>query len=377
MEILRLIHRCAGWQLPHEIVNLVAATFLRSPATTRDVDWDLGDRAVVTGLNHARGLAANAVGALLQPPEHRHERLATLRQLIELIWSDPDESTRVFAPQALLPVLSEDPGLFDRGIRAWLATANDAVLYAPNLGRVVWAASNTNTALAHDLVQRMLSAGEPVIRRRGGNLAALFAVKVVPIDTGDDSYCLGAALGDVHARQGVAEFLAQLVDELPARAVDSSDSWPVSASIELLYRLADDEDDEVCSQVMNVLRHTSGPLVQHSEMLERLARSRAFVAHPASMLVVLSSRRDEMPESVLDLCESWASAWAETAGDISTREAADGYYITDIVLAIYAQAIPGGSVRGRCLDLTDRLIEHGVGSVEAKVEQAAYQAIVD
>jgi hypothetical protein len=377
MEILRLIHRCAGWRLPHEIVSLVPAAFLRSPTTTRDVDWDLGDRAVVAGLNHTRGLAANAAGALLQHPEHRSERLATLRQLIELIWNDPDQSIRVFAPQALLPALSEDPGLFDRGIGAWLATANDAVLYAPNLGRVAWAASNTNTALAHDLVRRMLSAGEPVIRRRGGNLAALFAVKVVPIDTGDDPHCLGAALGDVHARQGVAEFLAQLVDELPAREVDSSDSWPVSASLELLYRLADDEDDEVCSQVMNVLRHTSAPLVQHSEMLERLARSRAFVAHPASMLVVLSSRRDEMPESVLDLCESWASAWAETAGDISTREAADGYYITDIVLAIYAQAIPGGSVRSRCLDLTDRLIEHGVGSVEAKVEQAAYQAIVD
>jgi hypothetical protein len=95
------------------------------------------------------------------------------------------------------------------------------------------------------------------------------------------------------------------------------------------------------------------------------------------MLVVLSGRRDEMPDSVLDLCEAWASTWAETAGDISKREAADGYYVTDIVLSIYALAIPGGTVRGRCLDLTDRLIEHGVGSVEAKVEQAAYQTIVD
>jgi hypothetical protein len=377
MDVLRVIHRCAGWQLPHEIVSLVPIVFLRGPTTARDIDWDLGDRAAVTGLNHARGLAANAAGALLQPPEHRTERLATLRQLIELVCNDPDESVRVFAPQALLPVLSEDPDLFERGVRAWLASANDAVLYAPSLGRVIWAASNTNTALARDLVRRMLSSGDLVIRRRGGNLAALFAVKAVPIDADDDPYCLAAALGDVHARQGVAEFLAQLVDELPTREADSPDSPPVSASVELLYHLADDEDDDVCSQIMNVLRHTSAPLVQHAEMLQRLAQSRAFVAHPASMLVVLSNRRDEMPESVLDLCESWAAAWAETAGDISTREAADGYYVTDIVLAVYAHAIPGGSVRGRCLDLTDRLIENGVGSVEAKVEQAAYQAIVD
>jgi hypothetical protein len=377
MDLLLVIHRCAGWPLPHDIVSLVPIVFLRGPTTTRDLDWHLGDRAVVTGLNNARGLAANAAGALLQPPEHRTERLATLRQLIELVWNDADESIRVFAPQALLPFLFEDRVFFERGLRAWLSSATDAVLYAPNLGQVAWSASTTDAALARDVVRRLLLSGDPVIRRRGGNLAALFAVKAVPIDADDDPYCLTAALGDVHSRRGVAEFLAQLVDELQAQESPSPDGLPANASIQLLYDLADDEDEEVCSQVMNVLRHTSAPLIQHAEMLQRLARSPAFVAHPASMLVVLSNRRDEMPESVLDLCESWAGAWAETAGDISTREAADGYYVTDIVLAVYAHATPGGSVRGRCLDLTDRLIEHGVGSVEAKVEQAAYQTIVD
>jgi hypothetical protein len=375
MDTVRLILRCAAWQLPRNVLDLVPRVFMRSPTTTRDVDWDSGDRSVVTGLNHARGLAANAVGALLQFPRHRTERLDVLRQMIDLVANDPDDSVRVFAPQAVLPLLSEDPQMFERTIRTWLSTANDAVMYAPNLGRVIWAASSINPILARDLVRRLLTSVDPIIRQRGGNLAALFAVKAVSLDVDDDPYCLAAALCDVHARRGAAEFLAQLVDELSTQEADSPGNPLARANVELLYRLADDDDDDVCSHVMNVLRHTTAPLLQHSELLRRLARSRAFVSHPASILVVLRNRRDEMPESVLDLCESWVDAWVETAGDISKREAADGYYITEIVLAIYAHAAPGGAVRRRCLDIADRLIEKAVGSAEAKIEHAAYQAI--
>jgi hypothetical protein len=373
--ILSLIHRCGRWPLPDAVVNLVPRIFDRAPSTAVEFDWPGSDRIVVAGLNRVRGQAANTAGFLLFAPEHQADRLPLLRSLLRRIVLDADAAVRVFGPQALLAALAVDPGLFEWGLPVWLGRASDAVMHAPNLGQATWAAARLQPALAGSIVQRMLSADDDAVRRRGGNLATLCALRGVQIGT-DDPYQLEAALGDARSRRGVAVFLAQMVDELS----DADPTPPHGRAIvnmALLYQLADDEDEGVRSEVANVLRYTNAPLTRHADTFRRLAQTRAFVDHPGNVLHVLSQRQDVLPESVLDLCQAWARWWAATAGDISKREAADGYYAVQIVLTVYTHAAAGSSIRVRCLDLIDQFIENGVGNADAMIEQAAYQTIVD
>ncbi|WP_170154276.1 ATP-binding protein [Actinoplanes italicus] len=365
MDVLRLIQHCAFWPLPPNVISLVPQIFAAGESTELGVSFDgnAGDRLLFQGLNSIRGAAVNTAGALLHFSEDRTQRLSLLQGMITAATVDIDESVRIFGPYLLPVLLAEEPIEYVVKAQDWLARATDAVLHSPNLGRLIWATSKDQPALAHDFLVRMLTSADPAVRQRAGNLTALLAVRTTPLAAGNDPYCLDAALADTAARRGVADYLAQLIDDL--------------TDIDLLCRLADDEDDEVREKAVDFLRFTGLPLTEHAATLQRMAQTRAFAEHPSSLLYAINQRQDEIPESVLKLCETWAQHWVISAGDISTQAAASGYYVADIVFSIYARELPGSDARRRCLNLIDTFVELGVGDAEAKSENIAYQVVTD
>ena len=173
---------------------------------------------------------------------------------------------------------------------------------------------------------------------------------------------------DPAAKRGVADFLTQLLDELPDTRPETEGR---SVSKRTLVDLANDDDADVREQAMDALRYANRPLIEYADLLSELSETRGFSEKPGNLLRAISQRRDEIPDVALDLCEKWAKKWSSTSADHSKAEALDGYSATEIVLAAYSHAEPGGETRKRCLDLIDEFLEKGVGGVESKMEALA------
>lgn len=291
-----------------------------------------------------------------------------LREVATRAAEDPAEYVRIFfVPQTIVSIIHEDEDLACGLSRLWLQSATEPLLEAPHIGQLVWALALRESPLAETAILRLLRSGDPKTRKRGGNLAILLQVKGVGEPIGR-AHCLDIAMQDPAARRGVADFLTQLLDELPAGRPETEGR---SVSKRTLVDLADDDDAGVREQAMDALRYANRPLIEYADLLSELSESRGFSEKPGNLLRAISQRRDEIPHVALDLCEKWATAWASTSADHSRAEALDGYSATEIVLAVYSHAEPGGETRKRCLDLIDEFLEKGVGGVESKMEALA------
>jgi len=275
---------------------------------------------------------------------------------LETVVADPAEQIRVWLPQVLVRVHLADPQLAaDLGQR-WAAGATEACLIAPDLDRFIWQLALTHPASAAELLRRMVESPDDDARNRAGKLVALLSVRGIDLPAFDNPPALARALGDPASRKGVADFLAQLVDELPDGPA-SRDGAPRVPDRRLLIQLLSDDDPEVRDVAATFARYMNQSLDTYSSLIGEAATSKAFQEHPAHLLHALHSRTSERPATVLDVCKQWIDHHHEGAGDIRTA-----YYVVDLVLALYTQSPPGSPERIRCLDILDRLIEAGAAN---------------
>ncbi|MGW5106144.1 AAA family ATPase [Nocardia sp. NPDC004123] len=365
-EIARCIHHSANDpHLPDEIVAILVRLCDRDRNSPESHHTG---SLLSNAWNLPRGVAFNAVAALLVPLSTRSVRFSLVRSTVISATTDPAEYVRVLVPQALLRAWSENPHLVGELAGRWFEATSDEGLDAPDVFRLMWIVRHEHPALIADFLRALMTSPRDEARVLAGRVATLCAVHHVDLPGFEESVLAGF-MSDTRARVGVADFLTQLVSSLPV--VDDADVGEFAPTQALLVRLMNDESDMVREQTTWVVRYMDGPLDSYAGLFEKIGATRMFAETPAMVLSVLSRRLGELPESVLGLCERWLDLWSGEAGDLSTHASAEAFEVTDLVLAIYGGAQPV-AVIDRCLAVIDRLIEHGAMNVNLKVDQATF-----
>jgi hypothetical protein len=372
-ELCDVIGGLAGIDLPDDILDLIIAIATKGsdqPTDLADVD---GETLIVAGLIRDRGQAVYAMAWLLAPAVTRDSRAARLLTAARMLAAAPDETVRVLLPPVIVRIFLSDHAAATEIAELWLDHATDETLRALELDRLAWQLLTSGAASGSSLIERMVTSPIADVRTRGGALAALASVRRDSLRAGSDAIAPGVVLGramqDAASRKGVAQLLAQLVDQLPAASGHEAANGVV-ADRELLIRLLDDDDHDVRESAVRYTFDLTAPLSRHSELFAATARSLAFREHPAPMLHALHRLPSDIPQEALDLCEEWLRNKAEDAGDIRNAAAGDAYYVVDIVFSIHSGATVGSPVVERCLALIDRLVEIGAFDVEKKIEAA-------
>lgn len=365
MAIARCIHHLADQpDLPEDIVRVPTQICDLGRNTIGGEVWH--DHLVGQAYNQPRGVALNAIAALLAPPVTRVERLAIVRPLLEQVATDPSEAVRILVPQALAIAWSDSPELVVELAGNWLAAATSAVFEAPRLSQLIWLMREQYPVLTAAFLRKMAASPAAHARVNAARMATMLAVDNVELP-GFDGHLLEEFLSETDVRAAVADFLTQLVSSLPPYDADEPDTSPGQG---LLLRLMNDESKEVRDNTTAVVQYMEGPLSAYTELLERIRGTRMFNESPASVLDGLSRRLGELPDSVVALCEDWLEHWSADAGDISTHAAAEAYEVTNIVLATYSAA-SSETVINRCLDIIDHLVETGAGGANLKADEIA------
>ncbi len=365
MAIARCIHHLADQpDLPEDIVLVLTQICDLGRNRIDGEVWH--DHLVGQACSQPRGVALNAVAALLAPSATRAERLAIVRPLLEHVTTDPSEAVRILVPQALAMAWSESPEFVVALAENWLAAATPAVFEAPRLAQLIWLMREQYSVLTAAFLRKM--AGSPAAHARvnAARMATMLAVDNVELP-GFDCGPLEEFLSETDVRAAVADFLTQLVSSLPPYDADEPDTSPSQG---LLLRLMNDESKEVRDNTTAVVQYMEGPLSTYTDLLEKIRGTKMFHEAPASVLDGLSRRLGELPANVVALCEDWLERWSADAGDISTHAAAEAYEVTNIVLAIY-NATSSETVIDRCLDIIDRLVENGAGGANLKADEIA------
>jgi hypothetical protein len=364
--LLRLIYRLANTDLPTDVVVTVPTIFVRNPKPQQWMSADL----VMAGLNHPRGAAVATAAELLRRTETRPARLPQLIGLLAEVANDDSPQVRIFLPDALTRIYDDDPDRAGTLADIWLANATDPELAATNLDRLTWQLATTRSTTAMLLLDRMITSSEPDVRRRAGQLAALFDIHEVSLPPLTVEP-LTLALTDQAARHGIADSVVQLIKDLPQATGTGQTGHRLSHAT--LIDLANDASTEISSEIMELGKYIGAPLVDYDALLAALADTEAFKRDPGTLFHFLSQRLDELPPAVLKLCRRWAEQSAAAAANIANSEAADAYDVTEVILGLYAHAQPGSATRNECLDVIDLLVEHNLGDIDQKSDNAVYE----
>lgn len=364
--ITQLIQSVAHHQdLPQDIILMLDAicNIDRHPAVSEPQP----DEGVATqGLQKPRGAAVLAIAEVLIPTGTRPQRLAILTPTLHRIVEDPSERVRVWLPQALRPVHMQDAALATELLRSWLSVATPHGLRAPALDHLIFQIATTHPALTVTVLKALTSSPLPDNWAYAARLITLLEVRGMDLQESGSQALLGTALETIEGRTGVADFLTQLVDELPQCTV-VPDSSPC-ADLGLLVTLMNDPVEVVREQTQFLGNYLPESLEPFAALLDRVGMTTVFKEHPGPLFSALSDRLNEIHSTALGLCEKWTADWCDTAGNFSTSEAADAYSVIDTVLSVYARVPAGSSDRDRCLDILDRFVESGAGGASSKAD---------
>ena len=201
------------------------------------------------------------------------------------------------------------------------------------------------------IIERMLRSEIEKVRQAGGRLACLARLYHPSLDDLSET----AMTSDPACRFGAAEVASQNLTNPDCRA------WCEAA----LQRFFNDEDE-------NVRRHAAGcfwhlwqqpelPLGEYNATIRSFLDSRAFAEEPAYSLHALDDTRQRVPETILDVCDTFVAKCAEKARDIRTSIAADETTVGKLVFRAYAQ-LDAQPLRQRALGLIDLMCAEGLQS---------------
>ena len=382
-DACRLVRSLANGSLPDDLLTAIvwAATQAHDPDTevwqqlTTTGSTYYSGNIVDAGLNSDRGYAVDTIAALLAPPTGHAERVGKLVPALRTVLQDPLQQVRVMIPQALLYLSQTQVATSAELARRWLRSSTEAMLRAPELTRLAYALYRTDWQLSLNIADRLLTAEQVELRQAGGQLTAALARS----ETHDAairqgvSTLLQRALADTESRTGLAQQIALMVNDLPddlpetEGLADVTDQDP-KPGWQLLIALLDDPDPAVRKAASGYVTELERALDDYRSLFARVAGTRAFPDHSGFLLTTISYRFDEIPASVLDICQAWLN---DNEQDLarSAKNRGRARSAVDVILSIHAQTVDT-KVRHRCLDLLDAMIMAGVDEASQAVDQS-------
>ena len=338
-------------EVPLDLVELILDRALHALDPADDspviIQGDTDGRSAadmhVNGINTARGSLAEALGDLLIFDSDGH-RTALIAPYLGSMAGDPVLSVRACVAHTLSASLRyarpEALAAF-----AVLIQADDRLLAAEVVQRLIIHIGNVNPEVIDPIIQRMLGSDSTEAREAGGAIAAFAALEW------DRSDIMQQAMsGDLEVRRGVAHTTVGLV----ARTSNNG------LATETLIRLMNDDTDEVrkeASMVAARLRHH--PLRPFDQLLTALIDSPSYTYASTQLLLTLDYAPDKVDDLVLKASRRFLDVFGSDATDIRTGVAGDAHYVNGLVVRGLAQC-QDHSHRAELLDVLDQLLELGI-----------------
>ena len=342
-------------EVPTEALDLVVWYATEAPDPDREL-WRTpalpggepyyGGDIQLHGVNTVRGAAARALARLIESgPERTQYFAAALEKMVH----DSSIAVRSCVAQALIPTLRHDGDLaielFDQ-----LCDTDDALLETHYVERFMYFGVQTHFEELSPVLERMVNSQIPGVTSAGARLACIAALNIEQAAPIAD-LCLS---GSEAQKIGAAQIMAANVKMATCR----------SYCEDALARLFDDTSGAVRADAARCFLEFEGSQLEgYESLITGFVNSAAFHGNCFSLLVALEQTSAKLPEVTLLACERFTDVAGLAAGDISTREAGDANVVVKLVLRTYQQS-SDNVIRGKCLDLIDRLMEQGAHGID-------------
>ena len=348
-----------GVELPDDAVQMLheLATGHEDPAgelwqeEARDGRrWYDGDPHTA-GINTTRGRAAGVITDLIVKDAAYVGRFsATVARMVE----DRSAAVRACVARTVCAITRHDPGL-GMSLFQRMDLSVERLLTTPHVYEFIRWGLRVSFGQLRPLLERMLRAQEPNVRRVGGRLAGLAALRH---DCAAD-LAAEALSGDAKQRLGIAE-------EAAARLRDSDcRGWSESR----LVVLFNDEDDDVRRAAASCFRDLPDVALEtYGDLIKAFCDSRAFLEASFWLLHALEESRRRLPGITCLVCGRLLGCVSDEEGDSRTGHFGNTYTVSKLIFRTYQQH-PDDEWTKPALDLIDLLCVEGVAAAGAELDR--------
>lgn len=267
---------------------------------------------------------------------------------------DPSVIVRSCVGKTLLAVFVHERELAVK-LFTVLCDAPDVLLQTRFVVDFLYFALPTNFQELSAVLTRMITSQIADVASAGSRQACLVALDLPEAS----ELARGCLSGSEAQRIGVAQVMADNV----MSAVHSSFCESV------LIELFNDNSSEARAEAVNCFMRLEGDELGECELLvEQFVSSKAFPENYLPLMIALVRTTAKLPEVSLAVCERFMDIAGIAVADMSTSEAGHVYHMKDLVFRIYQQN-PIIGYRSRCLDLIDKLLEHGAFDVDSALRE--------
>lgn len=345
MAALDLLASVEGVKLPGDAVQFIQrmATEHPHPEADKNDDRDL----VQHGINTVRGHGVEAIRDLAFVDK---EYLEKFRDAIEQSVRDPSLAVRACVASTLEAVAVHDEQWAIALFKQLLET-DDKLLNSHYVEDFLARGLRKHIQDFRPIIDRMLLSEINEVRQAGGRLACLSRLYHPKLDDLSEA----AMSGDPACRLGATEVASHNLTNAECRP------WCEAA----LIRFFNDDDGDVrrhaAGSFWHLWQEPDLPLGDYEALIRSFLDSRAFADDPTYLLHALYGTRQRVPETVLDVCDTFVAKCAEEAKDISTSKAGDETTVGKLIFRAYAQ-LEAHPLRQRALELIDRMCAEGLQS---------------
>ena len=363
LAVVRAVKGIANEEVPPDVIEAVAFYAIEDPDpeddnwfTSPPRDADPGELAHHAGINSVRGVAAEAIAALLFA---RADWIGPLRSAVEALVRDPTLTVRSIAALPLLAILRTDEcgslRLFNR-----LCADADPILGTPYFAKYLNHTLYRSYESVRPILLRMLVSQEANVRKAAAGLICLAALHY-----GESQ---DTAIEDVGRVEAGGSEMRTAAAEIYARYCGHSDVG--EQCLEKLLRCFDDSAVEVRRSSARCFSHMEADqLLEHDALIKAFATSDAFAEEPSALLHRLESMSSPLPDSVCSLADRAIEAWGAAAGEISTSTSGSARILSKLIVRAYTQASDDAQ-RKQALDAIDRMIEVGFDGLQDELSAA-------
>ena len=336
--------------LPDDAVQILCwlATEHEDPSSEA---WQYDGDIYTSGINTARGRAAEAIRALIFTDATYVERF---RPTLERMIGDRSASVLSCVAGTLRAVIYRDPAL-GMALFHRMNLAEDRLLATPHVYEFIRGSLRYSFGELRPTVERMLRSSEPKICEAGARLASIAAL-------GDKS---AADVVDEALRNGARHHLGVAQVASGNIAVPECRAWSEAK----LIALFNDADADVRSEAASCFRHLPDETLDTcDDLIAAYCNSRAFKENSWSLLHALEHALGRLPGTTCLVCEKFFDRFADEAREAQTGHDGDTYTVAKLVFRTYQQH-QNDEWTSRSLNLIDRFCLEGIPGAGEEFER--------
>lgn len=303
------------------------------------------------GINSTRGSAVSAIAKLIFADKNR---AAYFQAPMQQIVRDSSIAVRSCAAEALIAMLNYDKDLAV-SLFLELCETEDALLGTSPVERFLYYALRTHFQQLAPILERMIVSDLPEVVRVGARKVCLSSLIMEEAHSFAER-CLSAT--ESHRISAAEVFVAKLRTSHYREFCENG-----------LIQLFDDADEKVRTKTAECFWKFEGEeLGDYVNLVEAFVNSRAFETDCRHLINALKETTAKLPAEVTYLvCENFVNSISLPA-DSQTRAFGDVSKVSELLIRLYSQS-KDGTLRSRCLDLIDRMIQLGAYGLDQALQE--------